>query len=86
MTTWKLVPVEPTGEMLAEIEANRNNPRWAWETALAVAPEPDDEVVERVARAIQIAPYRTDEFGNLTDASYIDLARAALKALGSGDD
>ena len=60
---WKLVPVKPTEEMLAtteQVEARRakagfrekEHLAWGYLLMIKAAPEPDDAVVERVARAL----------------------------------
>lgn len=80
---WKMVPVEPTREML---DAGQNQ-QWAGEGAddiyaamLAAAPEfePDDKMVERASRCFQMTLYA--QLGS-TPA---DAVRAALKALFGG--
>lgn len=60
MTQRKLVPVDPTPEMLAKGAFPAGNPglaKSAYEVMLDAAPEPDDEMVERVAKVISGAPF-----------------------------
>lgn len=77
---WKLVPVEPTEEMLkASSRGDANRARIYYRAMLSAAPEPDDETIKELGEAIAAAIWETatEQYQKLGEYA----ARAALKAL-----
>ncbi len=89
---WKLVPVEPTEEMVGAVAGARIE--FIWSYVLAAAPTPDDAAIERVARALFSSVCEqtgsTEEEGTLISGDdwhqYLPEARAAIHAMEGSDD
>ena len=80
---WKLVPVEPTDEMVEAgwIDTEGVDPDDIYGSMLAAAPEPPAEVVERIRDALMSSEAWSSFFGR-EDAGI--MARAVLAALQGG--
>lgn len=80
MTRWKLVPIEPDNKMAQAggTPGHPNAARATWACMVRVAPEPPDEVVEKMVAGMQ-ASEKWSSFWSEQDAR--ELVRAALKAL-----
>ena len=85
MTDWRLVPVEPTEEMIAAAYLSERD--WAIETCrniIAAAPAPPEALVEEVARVI-CAHILPDEGGPWVPAEPIIVAARAIITKLSGE-
>ena len=87
MTTYKLVPVKPTEEMMNKgwnHTDDSDNMGRLWTAMLAAAPPPNDALVERVARAIWDDEEDDDPWEKSPEHwrdEYRSKARAAIKAI-----
>lgn len=88
MTGWKLVPHEPTEEMIDQYSlvcpsSNIQDAERIYTAMLAAAPEPPEEVVERVARRLaegeEVLPF--DKLRPGGQYIWRSRARAAIRAL-----